>query len=105
MPVRQVALVGFREHLGDPRGVAVRRMRLEIAGRLIATTELPLSKVARRCRFSSAETLRQAFTALGISPRTFRETHARTLTDRTEAGLVPPASAANLVRPKEVQRQ
>jgi transcriptional regulator GlxA family with amidase domain len=106
VPVRQVALVGFREHLGDPRGVSVRRMRLEIAGRLIATTELPLSKVARRCGFSSTETLRQAFTtAFGISSRTFRETHARTLTDRTEAGLVPPASAANLVRPKEVQRQ
>ena len=69
----------FREHLGDPPGVAVRRMRLEIAARLITSTELPLSHIARRCGFSSAETLRQAFTtAFGVSPRTFRETQART---------------------------
>jgi transcriptional regulator GlxA family with amidase domain len=54
-------------------------MRLEIAARLITSTELPLFQIARRCGFSSAETLRQAFTtAFGVSPRTFRETQART---------------------------
>jgi transcriptional regulator GlxA family with amidase domain len=69
----------FREHLGEPPGSAVRRVRLEIAGRLIATTDLPLSQVARRCGFSSGEVLRQAFVAkFGVSPRAFRRTQLRT---------------------------
>jgi Helix-turn-helix domain len=59
-------------------GAVVRRIRLEIAARLTSTTDLPLSQVARRCGFASAESLRQAFvTAFGISPRAFRQTHAR----------------------------
>ncbi len=68
----------FHEHLGEPPGSAVRRIRLEIAARLTATTDLPLSQVARRCGFSSGESLRQAFVAkFGVSPRAFRQTHTR----------------------------
>jgi transcriptional regulator GlxA family with amidase domain len=68
----------FREHLGEPPGTAVRRMRTEIAARMIATTDLPLSQVARCCGFSSAESLRQAFVAkFGVTPRVFRQTHVR----------------------------
>jgi transcriptional regulator GlxA family with amidase domain len=68
----------FRENLGEPPGAVVRRIRLEIAARLTSTTDLPLSQIARRCGFGSAESLRQAFvTAFGISPRAFRQTHAR----------------------------
>ncbi|WP_427895770.1 GlxA family transcriptional regulator [Kribbella sp. GL6] len=69
----------FREHTGESPATAVRRMRLEIAARLAATTDLQLSQIARRCGFSSAETLRQAFAArFGVSPRTFRHTQVRT---------------------------
>ncbi|MGZ0147427.1 GlxA family transcriptional regulator [Kribbella sp. WER1] len=68
----------FREHTGESPANAVRRMRLEIAARLAATTELQLSQIARRCGFSSAETLRQAFAArFGVSPRAFRRTQTR----------------------------
>lgn len=67
----------FDEHVGEPPGAAVRRIRLEIAARLTVTTDLPLSQIARRCGFSSAESLRQAFVArFGVSPRAFRQTHA-----------------------------
>jgi transcriptional regulator GlxA family with amidase domain len=72
--IRQLTRL-FREHLGEPPGAAVRRIRLEIAARMAATTDLPMSQVARRCGFGSAESLRQAFVAkFGISPRTFRRT-------------------------------
>jgi len=68
----------FHEHLGESPGSAVRRIRLEIGARLTATTHLPLSQVARRCGFSSAETFRQAFVAkYGVSPRAFRATQTR----------------------------
>jgi len=75
----------FHQHLGEPPGTTVRRIRLEIGARLTATTELPLSRVARRCGFRSAETFRQAFVAqYGVSPRVFRATQTRT---RSAAGV------------------
>ncbi|MDN5854118.1 MAG: DJ-1/PfpI family protein [Actinomycetia bacterium] len=65
--------------LGEPPGHAVRRIRLEAAGRLLATTDLPLSQLARRCGFSTAEALRQAFVGrYGISPSRFRATQTAT---------------------------
>lgn len=68
----------FREHLGEPPASAVRRIRLEFAARLIATSDLTLTRVARRCGFGSAESLRQAFAArYGMSPRAFRLRHQR----------------------------
>jgi transcriptional regulator GlxA family with amidase domain len=80
----------FREHLGAPPGSAVRRIRLEIAARLTATTDLPLSQVARRCGFGSAESLRQAFCArYGVSPRTFRQTQSRSLSSPFTAVASP----------------
>ena len=67
----------FHEHLGEPPATTVRRIRLEIGARLTATTTLPLSQVARRCGFASAESFRQAFvTRYGVSPRAFRATQA-----------------------------
>lgn len=69
----------FREHLGETPGNVVRRIRLEVAARLACDTDLPLSGVARRAGFGSAETLRQAFVArYGVSPRDFRNRHQRT---------------------------
>ncbi|UYM05874.1 GlxA family transcriptional regulator [Solicola gregarius] len=73
----------FREHAGETPGGAVRRMRLEIAARLMATTDLQLAQIAHRCGFGSTETLRQAFVAkFGVSPRTFRQTQVRAPTRR-----------------------
>ncbi|HVX44048.1 MAG TPA: DJ-1/PfpI family protein [Mycobacteriales bacterium] len=67
----------FQEHLGEPPAAAVRRIRLEIGARLTATTDLPLSTVAHRCGFGSAESFRQAFvTRFGVNPRSFRAAQA-----------------------------
>ena len=65
----------FRERQGETPAAVVRRIRVEIAARLLATTDLSLTLVARRCGFSSVEALRQAFvTKYETSPRTFRRT-------------------------------
>jgi transcriptional regulator GlxA family with amidase domain len=67
----------FRERLGEPPGQLVRRVRLELAARMLASTVLPLPEIARACGFSSAETLRQAFTAsYHITPSLFRATQS-----------------------------
>lgn len=82
----------FREHLGGPPGGAVRRIRLELAARLACSTDLSMSQIARRCGFGSAESLRQAFVVqYGVSSRTLRGTHARSVADPARAGA---ASAA-----------
>jgi transcriptional regulator GlxA family with amidase domain len=68
----------FREQLGEPPGRLVRRVRLELAARMLASTALPLPQVARACGFSSAETLRQAFVAkYRITPSLFRATQSK----------------------------
>lgn len=65
----------FRQRRGDAPAAVVRRIRVELAARLLATTDLALATIARRCGFSSVETLRQAFVSrYEISPRTFRQT-------------------------------
>ncbi len=69
----------FLAELGEPPGAAVRRIRLEVAARLLTGTDLTSSQVARRCGFASAETLRQAFTVrYGISPARFRAAQSST---------------------------
>jgi transcriptional regulator GlxA family with amidase domain len=66
----------FTEHVGRPPGRWVRDARLEAASRLLATTDEPMTTVARRCGFSSAESLRQAFaTRFGIPPSRYRARH------------------------------
>ncbi|HEX6232235.1 MAG TPA: GlxA family transcriptional regulator [Jiangellaceae bacterium] len=79
----------FREHLGEPPAKAVQRIRLETVAGLLTSTELPLSQVARRAGFSSAETMRQAFVnRYGITPSQFRSTQsaARPSRIRVRAG-------------------
>ncbi len=67
----------FLQHLGQSPGRYVRRARTEAAAQLLASTSLPTARVARRCGFGSAETLRQAFVArYGISPSRYRATQA-----------------------------
>jgi transcriptional regulator GlxA family with amidase domain len=68
----------FREQLGEPPGQLVRRVRIELAARMVSSTVLPLPQIARACGFSSAETLRQAFVAsYHVTPSQFRTTEAR----------------------------
>ncbi|PXY27705.1 GlxA family transcriptional regulator [Prauserella muralis] len=70
----------FRAHLGESPGRAVRRIRLEIAAHLITTSDLTVSRIARRCGFGSAESLRQAFFArYGTNPRAFRTRRAEAM--------------------------
>ena len=51
----------FTTHLGRTPARVVRAARTEAAAHLVRGSALPLSAVARRCGFASAETLRQAF--------------------------------------------
>ena len=63
----------FVEHVGLPPGRFVRRVRLDAAARLLATSEHPVSTIARRCGFASVEGLRQAFVQrFGLPPTRFR---------------------------------
>ena len=67
----------FRERLGEPPGQLVRRFRLELAARMLASTALPLPQIARACGYSSAETLSQAFAAgYHMTPSLFRATQS-----------------------------
>jgi transcriptional regulator GlxA family with amidase domain len=69
----------FAEHVGRTPARLVRDARLEAASRLLADTREPLTTIARRCGFHSAESLRQAFVArFDISPSRFRAGHAST---------------------------
>jgi transcriptional regulator GlxA family with amidase domain len=66
----------FTEHMGRTPGRFVRKARLEAASRLLVGTREPLTAIARRCGFTSAEALRQAFTTqFGIPPSRFRMLH------------------------------
>ncbi|MFF8833274.1 GlxA family transcriptional regulator [Streptomyces sp. NPDC015131] len=66
----------FLDHLGQTPGRFVRRARTEAAAHLLVTTALPLARIATRCGFGSAESLRQAFTGrYGIAPSRYREAH------------------------------
>jgi transcriptional regulator GlxA family with amidase domain len=69
----------FVKHLGQTPGRYVRTVRTEAAAQLLLTTTLPLSRVAVRCGFASAEALRQAFAQrYGVSPSHYRATQTST---------------------------
>ncbi|GAA4941407.1 transcriptional regulator GlxA family with amidase domain [Actinomycetospora succinea] len=51
----------FRSHLGRTPAEHVRRARTEAAAALVATSDVPLARVAARCGFRSTETMRTAF--------------------------------------------
>ena len=64
----------FVEHTGLTPARYVRRARADAAAQLVASTDLPLAAVARRCGLGSAETLRKAFLAeFGMPPARYRE--------------------------------
>lgn len=67
----------FVEHVGRTPWQLVRDARLEAASQLLAGTREPLTAIARRCGFASAESLRQSFVArFGVAPSRFRAVHA-----------------------------
>ncbi|MFC4014077.1 GlxA family transcriptional regulator [Nonomuraea purpurea] len=69
----------FLTHLAQTPAQYVRQARIEAAAHLLASTSLPMPRVAARCGFGSAETLRQVFTAkYGIAPSRFRSAHSST---------------------------
>ncbi|WP_119729527.1 GlxA family transcriptional regulator [Thermomonospora amylolytica] len=69
----------FLKHLGQTPGRFIRQARVEAAAHLLATTTLPMTAVAARCGFGTAETLRQAFVArYGIPPSHYRSTQSTT---------------------------
>lgn len=64
----------FVAHTGLTPARYVRRARTDAAARLLATTDLPVTAVARRCGLGTAETLRKAFLAdYGLPPARYRE--------------------------------
>ncbi|WP_341720914.1 DJ-1/PfpI family protein [Micromonospora sp. FIMYZ51] len=63
----------FVAQLGQTPARYVRTVRLEAAAQLLASSRLPLARVAARCGFTSAEALRQAFVdRYGIAPSRYR---------------------------------
>lgn len=64
----------FRRDVGTTPAVYVQALRLEHARALLATTDLGLEEVARRCGFGAVETMRRAFgRRLGSSPGAWRD--------------------------------
>ncbi len=64
----------FTEALGEPPARHVQSLRLDAARRLLTAGGLSIERVAARCGFASAETMRAAFARrLNLSPSEFRE--------------------------------
>ncbi|KOX15776.1 GlxA family transcriptional regulator [Nocardiopsis sp. NRRL B-16309] len=73
MSPRQFARV-FAAQVGVSPGRYVERVRLETARRVLVEGAAPVSAVARRCGYGTAEAMRRAFVrALGCSPAQYRE--------------------------------
>ncbi|MFD7916879.1 GlxA family transcriptional regulator [Streptomyces sp. NPDC059752] len=67
----------FLDHLGQTPAQFVRTARAEAASHLLVSTALPLASIARRCGFSSAETMRQLFLQhYGTTPSQHRTVHS-----------------------------
>lgn len=67
----------FLHDVGVTPGRFVRRARTESAAHLLVTTGLTMDRIAGRCGFGSAESLRQAFVSrYGVSPSHYRRTQA-----------------------------
>ena len=64
---------GFRRLLGRTPAEEIRRLRIARARHLLASTDMPIAKVARACGFASAGYLSTAFRrTFGMSPLEFR---------------------------------
>ncbi|MFM9608317.1 GlxA family transcriptional regulator [Streptomyces niveiscabiei] len=82
----------FLAHTGQTPARYVRLARTEAAARLLTSSRLSLQRIAVRCGFTSAETLRQAFVArYGVTPSHYRATQARKPAGQTTATTIAPA--------------
>jgi len=65
----------FREEVGMSPGRWLTRQRVELARRLLESSDLPVDQIARRAGFGTALSLRQHLrAALGVSPIAYRRT-------------------------------
>jgi transcriptional regulator GlxA family with amidase domain len=80
---RRTFIRAFQTSTGTTPAVWVRSRRLDLARRLLETTDLPVDQVATACGFGSPVTLRQAFAAaFRTSPSDYR----RQFSTRSPAG-------------------
>jgi transcriptional regulator GlxA family with amidase domain len=64
----------FREEVGATPAVYVESVRVEVARRLLETTDYAVDEVARTAGFGTAETIRRAFARrVGASPSEYRD--------------------------------
>ncbi|MEV7797140.1 DJ-1/PfpI family protein [Streptomyces sp. NPDC087512] len=85
----------FLDQLGQTPAQFVRTARAEAASHLLVSTELPLASIARRCGFSSAETMRQVFLDhYGTTPSQHRRVHGPRRTAPTASSPIPPAGGS-----------
>jgi transcriptional regulator GlxA family with amidase domain len=65
----------FRDEAGVSPGTWITQQRVELARRLLETTDLPVDTIARRSGLGTAASLRQHFqNAIGVSPAAYRRT-------------------------------
>lgn len=65
----------FADEVGMTPGRFVTQVRIEAARRMLEERSNPISEVASRCGFGTAETLRRAFLrTLGVGPSEYRRT-------------------------------
>jgi len=63
----------YSEATGQTPARSVEKMRVEAARQLLATTRIPIKRVAARCGFGSEETLRRAVLRnMGVTPSEYR---------------------------------
>jgi transcriptional regulator GlxA family with amidase domain len=71
----------YRAKMGMTPARAVEKMRVEAACQLLATTNDPVKRIARRCGFGSEETMRRSFVRqMAIAPHDYRARFASTVT-------------------------
>ncbi|WP_280692756.1 GlxA family transcriptional regulator [Kitasatospora sp. GAS204B] len=72
MSLRNFARV-FRREVGTPPGQYIEQMRIARARKLLETTELPVTQIARRCGFPAPETFFRSFgRSLELTPNEYR---------------------------------
>ena len=74
---RRGFLKAFERHTGLKPKLELSRLRLDHARRLLASTELPLARIAARCGYLIANSFLVAFKRKnGLTPRQFRRHRA-----------------------------
>ncbi|MEV6598709.1 GlxA family transcriptional regulator [Actinoplanes sp. NPDC051346] len=83
----------FRREVGVTPGQYIEAMRIARARKLLETTDLPISQVARRCGFTKPETFFRSFgRVLELTPNEYRQRFQLT----TPAGLAAAAEQAGI---------